>query len=1057
MIRASAGSGKTWQLAMRYIGLLVLGVRPEKIIALTFTKKAAGEFAERILMRLAQAASSKAEALSLAADLQGVILGDGDEAGLVEGSVSLPVLDQAFFQRLLQDLTSTLDRLSLSTLDSFFVKLLKNFALELGISGFEMIDEETLKRQKMQTLQQIFQNKLSERQKGAFIAAYQSSTAGKDELRLYKTLDDFLTKYHKLLGDYPDLRQWGNRQQLWPDDSWSLPEGGNYIEKAERVRALMQQPGAYNITRKNFDQTIYKLCDWVEEREGAAGTSMKGAPSWFGKTLRFLDSFRFGKSDPDNTHHNVIVQFSPALSIALYEMVGAVVADEIEVKLEQTQGVGLLAYSFEQAYSQGVRSSGKLGFADIPLVLNGGDQRFFDKVSRELVDYRFDERFDHWMLDEFQDTSREQWRTIAGLVDEVIATKQEGRSLFVVGDQKQSIYQWRGGDPRLFEDILSTYNVHPDQSTLHEKPLDRSFRSSPDVLQLVNEVFDKKSLLSFPAASIEAWQFQKHTAARSDLKGQSLVLEVASEEKFDWVGKIIEKLDVRRRGISCAVLLRKNDQIKQLVAYLREHYPELPITAEDKTQAAEDNPVTSVLMDWFRYLAYPKDSLALAHVEMSPLGAVVFENNTISDWYRWTQQLAHEGLSACLDHWISKLRERVSFSAFTESRLNGLLHLAAQFEQSGEYDLELWLQTMEDWQLREVTRGGVVQIMTAHRSKGLGFDAVIMPELGGDAFTNLNKLGRSGILKIEERGLLRPVGKDLLQAEPTLNKAKEVWEADASYEGFCVLYVMMTRAKQANYCLVSPRNKTERLNMEDWLLRVTGQEGKELRLGDLSAKELYHAGGWGWIDEHAAREESEPEQGGAKIQLLSTEDSMTAMQRQRLTVSQHGQQSAAAIANRLRNYRQMKFGDAVHACFESIHWWQGNLDWEGDELVKKIVTECMASPSIVPYFREAELVEPYREQSVEGIVDGVWVSGVIDRLLLKKDEQGAVEGVVIVDFKTDAVDSVGELVDKYQEQLHGYRDLMLQSYGLELKQVYCVIISTRLRQSILLDRSATSV
>ncbi len=76
MIRASAGSGKTWQLANRYLALLVLGVAPEKIIALTFTKKAAGEFSDRILTRLAEGAQSDMAAEALKADIQLAMLGD---------------------------------------------------------------------------------------------------------------------------------------------------------------------------------------------------------------------------------------------------------------------------------------------------------------------------------------------------------------------------------------------------------------------------------------------------------------------------------------------------------------------------------------------------------------------------------------------------------------------------------------------------------------------------------------------------------------------------------------------------------------------------------------------------------------------------------------------------------------------------------------------------------------------------------------------------------------------------------------------------------------------
>ena len=141
MIRASAGSGKTWQLSNRYLSLMVLGVAPEKIIALTFTRKAAGEFTGRIMTRLAAGAVGEEPAAELAKELKEIIFGRADIPALVigedsSGGVNLPVMDAAYFQGLLEKLVAVLDRLALSTLDSYFVRIVRNFSLELGLSGF---------------------------------------------------------------------------------------------------------------------------------------------------------------------------------------------------------------------------------------------------------------------------------------------------------------------------------------------------------------------------------------------------------------------------------------------------------------------------------------------------------------------------------------------------------------------------------------------------------------------------------------------------------------------------------------------------------------------------------------------------------------------------------------------------------------------------------------------------------------------------------------------------------------------------------------------------------
>src|SRR3954470_1073449 len=114
MILASAGSGKTYELTGRYIQLLAQGARPERIVALTFTRKAAGEFFDEILKKLADAAGNEANARKLARDTGRTELGRAD------------------FLRMLREVTEAMPRLRLGTLDSFFSQIARTFALELG-------------------------------------------------------------------------------------------------------------------------------------------------------------------------------------------------------------------------------------------------------------------------------------------------------------------------------------------------------------------------------------------------------------------------------------------------------------------------------------------------------------------------------------------------------------------------------------------------------------------------------------------------------------------------------------------------------------------------------------------------------------------------------------------------------------------------------------------------------------------------------------------------------------------------------------------------------------
>ncbi|PAW63397.1 MAG: hypothetical protein B9S36_04870, partial [Verrucomicrobiia bacterium Tous-C2TDCM] len=136
MILASAGSGKTWQLTNRYIALMALQLRsgepvaPERILAATFTKKAAGEFFDSILVKLAEAATDPTKAAALAGDREDPL------------APLLATLTPEDYTRLLRAFISQMPRLFLGTLDSFFANLLRAFPAEFGLTGdFETMDE----------------------------------------------------------------------------------------------------------------------------------------------------------------------------------------------------------------------------------------------------------------------------------------------------------------------------------------------------------------------------------------------------------------------------------------------------------------------------------------------------------------------------------------------------------------------------------------------------------------------------------------------------------------------------------------------------------------------------------------------------------------------------------------------------------------------------------------------------------------------------------------------------------------------------------------------------
>ena len=187
LIRASAGSGKTFQLTNRFIQLLVNGVPPEKVIALTFTKKAAGEFFEGILTKLSNAVISNEEAELLIKEIS-------------SSENASTTLSQSDFASALRRLIESMPQLSLGTIGSFFHRMLGLFPFEFGLSGeFEIMNDLERKRARSNVLEWMFESRKVDRSAGAaMIESHRLASAGKDKR-------DFVLSFARHLHDCHEL------------------------------------------------------------------------------------------------------------------------------------------------------------------------------------------------------------------------------------------------------------------------------------------------------------------------------------------------------------------------------------------------------------------------------------------------------------------------------------------------------------------------------------------------------------------------------------------------------------------------------------------------------------------------------------------------------------------------------------------------------------------------------------------------------------------------------------------------------------------------------------
>ena len=304
---------------------------------------------------------------------------------------------------------------------------------------------------------------------------------------------------------------------------------------------------------------------------------------------------------------------------------------ELKARVEATRGIWQVMDRYERQYGETVRRAGKLTFDDVQNILAGVIQAPGEEVTFD-IHFRLDGNFDHWLLDEFQDTSFAQWKAIRDLVDEVVQDTSGRRSFFYVGDVKQAIYGWRGGDSRLFKEVRDKYNQGLAGPIHEPEPMSKSWRSGPAVIEAVNGVFGDAGLMAnwLPGATVARWEdsWDKHSAVHEGRDGVVQLLRPAEgapeqeEGKHEIVLALLEEVRPHERGLSCAVIVRRHADGKAIAEYIRAH-SEVPVRVSADIPLGADNPVIAVLMSLLKYAAHPGDTYSWEHVAMSPLGGVI--------------------------------------------------------------------------------------------------------------------------------------------------------------------------------------------------------------------------------------------------------------------------------------------------------------------------------------------------------------------------------------------------------------------------------------------------
>ncbi len=1033
MILASAGSGKTYALTNRFVRLLALGAAPERIVALTFTRKAAGEFFDAILRKLARAAAEPEAARTLAEE------------------IGVPGAGQPEFLALLRMVTESMHRLKLGTFDGFFAGIARNFPLELGLAGeFEVLEEHAAAQARMRVLRRIFARggRVSAAQH-EFIEAFKQATFGREEKRLADKLLLFLQDYQETYLDTPAAGLWGNPERIWPEGcAWLVAAA----EWRGAVAALREASvGDWDEKRRAWWERLFaRLEGWTPGAE--MSTELKNVlKAWPDMSVVTMDRKK--------------VEPAAELREALAAVVRGLVGLELVRRIEMTRGIHAVIRAYEEIYHQTVRRAGRLSFADVQRLLlpSGEDGRVLsmegDGEGRMLIDYRLDAEIDHWLLDEFQDTSFGQWSVLRNLIDEAVQDPAGRRSFFYVGDVKQAIYAWREGDPRLFREIFNHYNeVSP--GVIAEGHLDRSWRSGPPVIDMVNTVFGEPEvmMLLFPGEAALAWnrEWRAHASARPALGGHAaLLLAEDMTERFATTLRLLHEMPSPRSDFTVAVLVQKNSTAAELADYLRREGG-IAAVAEADLHVCVDNPVGAVLLALVQVAAHPGDTLAWRHVQMSPLGAVLAAADIVTPealTWRLLGQIASNGFEMTLNGWWQQLARATAPDEFTRLRGRQFLAAAAEFDAGGSREVAEFVDFMTRYTLREPDSTAVVRVMTIHKSKGLGFDAVILPDLEGHKLAQ----ARRGLAVRRDDGhapewVLDLPAKEFAERDDVLAGYLREAEASACYEKLSLLYVAMTRAKRALYLVVeSPARNSASHNFVKLLTETLGAETGTVRVGKTDFTGVWSQGDPGWP---AKIEPSAPLPGLApfiRLQDPAPYKSRRFRARRPSEERTDATLSAEGLFTRRSTGEGADFGRQVHRLFAEVEWLpDGVVAGETAAMLAQAgeageaVRACLQSPALHSLWRPGPGTELWRERTFEAVVAGDWITGTFDRVIVWRDATGRPIEAKVYDFKTD-MDAAGA-ANLHARQLNLYRAATAQLLGLPVEKVRCFLLMTRSRQ-----------
>ncbi|MBU1726244.1 MAG: UvrD-helicase domain-containing protein, partial [Candidatus Omnitrophica bacterium] len=738
VVEASAGSGKTYCLASRYLSLLISpALKPEevpleRILAVTFTNKSAWQMKARILDFLKRIALDKFKNQEEKDAMLSILSMDEESARRKSFLVMEQVIrNYNFFQ--------------VQTIDSFINTILSGCAFKLGLSANFKIKpdyKEHLAYSLDLFIDQSLGNPLIRKHFNDFLENYlylenkKSWLPKKDILSVMSSLFD---ASNIAAMDFVRFEK----------------EAGQIRETLAKIRLLMLE------LKKNMPEGS-NLTTWRSFIEKfSEETQLNSLEDFFKPFSKEVFGMRSG--------------FSAAReALELWEEIKEMIRGYYESKSFSLFNCYIDIF---QGVSQNLRDISKKEDILFLSQLNLEAKKLFEEgyVTVPELYYRLAVKLQHFLIDEFQDTSRLQWKNIFPMVEDALS---RGGSLFYVGDRKQAIYRFRGGDVLLVDAVkeeLSAFNVIPQALT-------KNYRSQKAIVEFNNRVFSRDNLLRFIS---ERKELQKpclefsnddileitdifHASTQEYLPQNAFGyveiedIESDNEDDTDSLVKdrllgVIAELGLRFSYDDIAILCRSNREVEAISSWLVEN--KIPVASE-KTLNISENHLIKELIGFLKFLDSPIDNISFAAFILGDIfsaKSAIKKEEAASFLFRVLRLekpafLYREFQKAFPKEWQGLLDEFFKTSGFVplyelaitilekfsvmqnfpsyQGFFMKLLELIKEQEEENQ-DIQSFLEYFENAPAEDLyiyfAETNAVKALTIHKAKGLEFPAVIIP------------------------------------------------------------------------------------------------------------------------------------------------------------------------------------------------------------------------------------------------------------------------------------------------------------------------------------------